>query len=86
MSHQVTILCDNCDSQYLLEEEMEIPPYWIGIRIVIANEDGLIPIHEREQYDLHFCQQSCAVDYMKGDSLRERICMVDKEEEEEEDQ
>jgi len=64
----------------MIEEDMDLPPYWIGMRSVIADKDGLVPPHEREEtIDLHFCSVKCASEYLSGDDFKERMAMVDRQ-------
>lgn len=67
----------------LNEAVMDMPPYWIGVRAVIADRDGLVPPYEREDIiDLHFCSEKCTSEYFDSDEFRARKCMIDKNEEE----
>jgi len=61
----------------MIDDLMEIPPHWIAVQYAIADQDGLVPAQEREVF-LHFCSQNCIVDYSKGNTLKERICTVDR--------
>lgn len=86
MSHRVTIICDNCNTNYMIKEEMDLPPYWIGMRVVISDKDGLVPPHERDDtLDIHFCSDVCAAEYLTGTEFKERRSMVDREFSEEQD-
>jgi hypothetical protein len=79
VSHLVTIICDKCSESYLMDETMDMPPHWIGMRIAISNGDGLVPPHEREEsVDWHFCSQNCAAEFIGGEVLRERIATVNR--------
>jgi len=53
MSHRVTIICDQCGEEYLMDSDMELPPYWMGIPISMANGEGLI--NSREHF-IHIVQ------------------------------
>lgn len=80
MSHRVTIICDNCEKNWMIDETMDLPPYWLGMRVVIADKDGLIPPHEREDVmDLHFCSKECASEYLSGEDFKARSLMVDRQ-------
>jgi hypothetical protein len=80
MSHRVTIICDNCETNHMIEEEMDLPPYWIGVRMVIADKDGLVPPHERDDtLDVHFCSEECAAEYLMGSDFKSRRSMVDRQ-------
>ncbi len=63
----------------MLDEGMDIPPLWFGAQIVIADSEGIIPIHERELF-VHFCSQECLSEYAKGDILQERAALIEQEE------
>lgn len=78
MSHRLTLLCDSCGKEWMVEEDMDIPPYWFGVQISIADKEGLVPQHEREVYT-HFCGQECFKEYVSGDSMRERAALIDKQ-------
>ena len=80
MSHRVTIICDGCDKNWMVDETMDLPPYWIYIRSVIADKDGQVPPHEQEDsMDLHFCSRECAADYLMSDEFRARSTTVDRQ-------
>lgn len=83
MSHQLIYVCDNCGKEYTVDDSMEMPPYWFGVQIAIADKDGLIPPHEREIFD-HFCCQTCFTKHSEGKEVRERKCIVDKKFDEDE--
>lgn len=80
-----TILCDACDTHYMLEasDGQDLPPSWFAVQIVIADSEGVIPMHERDVF-LHFCSQECMVDYIKSDTFKERTLMADRFNEESE--
>ena len=84
MSHRVTFVCDSCDKQYMTDESMELPPYWFAVQVAIADKDGLVPVQERDVFQ-HFCTQRCAIEYTKGNQLKQRSCMVDKQKNDNED-
>lgn len=76
----MTIICDGCGKNWMVDETMDLPPYWIAMRAAIADKDGLVPPHEREEdMDLHFCSTECASEYMLGDEFKARASMVDRE-------
>ena len=80
MSHRVTIICDGCEKNWMVDETMDLPPYWIGLRSVIADKDGQVPPHERDEtLDLHFCSKECASDYLLGNDFQDRASMVDRQ-------
>ncbi len=81
--HLVTFKCDSCEKEHMIDEEMEMPPYWFGVQMAIADQDGMIPSHEREEY-LHFCEQKCLFDFCIGKELKSRFLLVDKKIEDEE--
>ena len=76
--HKVTFCCDACDTNYMLDDDlMELPPGWLGMQVVIADSDGLIPEHEREVF-CHFCSQDCLVEYASSDDMRQRLVLADQ--------
>ena len=79
MSFVGTVVCDSCETEYVLSEDMEMPPSWLGVQVIIADREGIIPMHEKENY-MHFCSQDCLVDYASDKKFKERILMADKEE------
>lgn len=84
-SHQVTFRCDACDTNFMIDEEqMELPPGWLGLQVVIADTEGCVPDHEREVY-CHFCSQDCLVEYTASDEMRQRLALADIGEEDQED-
>ncbi len=65
----------------MLHNDMEMPPYWIGFQVAIADSDGLIPDHERDVYT-HFCKQECLIEFVNStevNEINERILLVDGE-------
>jgi len=76
--HYVTFVCETCDTEYTVEGSMEMPPYWMGIQIVIAGNFGHIPNHEQENYQ-HFCSDTCIIEYLQSKDFRRRKVLVDKE-------
>ncbi len=78
-SHQVTFRCDGCETNFMIHEEsMELPPTWFGMQVVVADTDGCVPDHEREVY-CHFCSQECLAEYAASDEMRQRLALVDSE-------
>lgn len=74
-----TILCDGCDTHYMLDSSngQDLPPSWFAVQIVIADSDGIIPMHEKDVF-LHFCSKDCMVDYINSDTFKERALMTDR--------
>lgn len=77
MSHRVTYICDSCEKQFIIDDIMDIPSYWIALQVAIANKDGLVHPKERDVYS-HFCCQECAVEYLLSDEMKEKILTVDQ--------
>lgn len=76
--NQVTFNCDSCDTNFTIDEEtMELPSGWIGIQVIVADTEGCIPEHEREVYS-HLCSRECLIEFISGDEMRQRLCLVDK--------
>lgn len=75
--HQVTIACDGCEVEYMLHQEMELPPSWIGVQIVIADIDGIIPEQEEDIFN-HFCSVKCLGEFCEGNDLRRRVSYVNR--------
>ena len=80
MSHKITIICDSCEKEYMMDDEMEMPPYWLGVQFAVANKDGMIPLKD---IFVHVCSQKCLIEYVKGNVIKERILLVDKKTENE---
>lgn len=79
-SHQVTFQCDGCGLHFTIDEDnMELPPSWLAMQIVIADSEGCVPDHEREVF-CHFCSQDCLVEYTASDDMRHRLAMADRDE------
>ena len=79
---KVTLVCNNCEEEFTLDESMEFPPYWIGIQMVIANKNGTLP---SEDIVVHSCSQKCLVEYVQSNEFKEKITLIDKIIEDEED-
>lgn len=76
MGYRVTFHCNNCSTEYAIDNSMDLPPHWVAVQLAITNNEGLIPEHEQNLY-MHFCTQKCFTAYSKSDELKERILMVD---------
>lgn len=76
MSHSITFKCDQCESNYVSDPSLDMPPYWIGTQFAIANSDGLIPEQETEVI-LHFCSKECLTNYIKGEDFKRRLAIID---------
>lgn len=76
-SHEVTFYCDGCETNYLISEEMDMPPGWMGMQVLIADSDGSIPEHEREIF-CHFCSQDCLIEFVASQEMRERLALADR--------
>jgi len=72
-----TFECDSCSQEFMIDESMEMPPYWFGAQVVIADSEGYVPDQD-ELSLLHFCSQKCLYEYAKGSDLKERAHMIDK--------
>ena len=55
---------------------MELPPYWIGCPIGIANREGMV--NGRETF-AHTCSLECLAEFVLSDVMKERVMLVDKE-------
>lgn len=87
MSHKISIVCDACDTHHLLDQEsQDMPPHWMGIKLFMADADGLVPPSEREDEYLHFCSPECASKYMLGEDIELRLRTIDQEREENDDE
>jgi hypothetical protein len=79
--HRIDFSCDGCGKQYSLEENMDLPPQWLGVQIAISDNEGTILKHEQEYFS-HFCSIECLTDYSKSEELKERMLMSDVHSEE----
>lgn len=73
MSHKITLVCDACEQEYLLNEDMEIPPYWIGAQIAAGNKDGLLT----QELFIHVCSQKCLLEFIRK-NFRKYMALIDK--------
>ena len=76
MSINITLSCDSCGSEFSAEDEMELPPYWTGVQIAVANSSGLIA---GQDLFVHICSQKCFVEFSKGQVIKNKIMLIDKE-------
>ena len=76
MSINITLSCDSCGSEFSAEDEMELPPYWMGVQIAVANSNGLIA---GQDLFVHICSQKCFVEFSKGQVIKNKIMLIDKE-------
>lgn len=56
-------------------EEMELPPYWMGCPVSIANGEGTI----NGEVFIHACSLECLSEYMLGEVMKEKLMLIDKE-------
>lgn len=57
---------------------MELPPYWMGCPISIANGEGMIS----EETFAHCCSLECLAEFILSESMKEKLMLVDKMNEE----
>ena len=62
------------------EDEMDLPPGWLGFQAVVANSSGNVPEQEQDVF-CHFCSHTCLIEYVAGDKMRARICLSEKKDE-----
>lgn len=84
MAHRVTFVCDTCEKQFMVTEEMDMPPHWFALQLALSDKDGLIPPQERDVFS-HFCSQECASQFVGSNEVRERSLIVDKDVDDESD-
>lgn len=84
MAHRVTFVCDGCETQFMVDESMDIPPHWLAAQIAISDKEGMVPNQERDIF-LHFCKRECVMQYVSGAKLRERLCLVDRDYDDDDD-
>ena len=84
MSVHNTVVCDTCGQQFMLDDDMDLPPYWFAMQIIVCDGEGSIPTRDREQF-MHFCSQECLASFCSSDELRERAATIDSLSPEEED-
>ena len=82
MSYRVTIVCDNCSEEYTIDEEMDLPPYWLAIPINISNGEGIV---NHESF-AHFCSLQCMAEYSSGEIMKENLMLIDKMKPDEDDE
>jgi len=75
-NHEVTFKCDACETNFMIDESMEMPPGWLGMQVAIADSDGCVPDHEQDVF-CHFCSQDCFVEFASSDEMRSRLAMAD---------
>jgi hypothetical protein len=64
----------------MADTEIEMPPMWMGMQVMIADTEGLIPDQEREIFH-HFCKLECLREFLASDSLDQRMVMIDAQDE-----
>jgi len=77
MSQRLTLMCDGCGKEFIVDEAMDLPPYWLAVTINVADKDGLVPDQEKDDY-LHFCSQECLVDFCAGEEVKDLLMLIDK--------
>ena len=60
-------------------EEMELPPYWMGCPISMANGEGMI----NGETFAHTCSLECLAEFVLSESMKEKLMLVDKNDEDE---
>lgn len=83
MSHRITFVCEECDTNYMLGPEQQLPPYWIAARLIMSDGEGIVPSVEQEEIYAHFCSLSCLHRHMKSNKIKKRHEMIDREMEQE---
>jgi len=73
--HDVTFFCNNCEQQYTIEENMEIPPFWLVGKFTVANKDGHIV--DEGEYS-HFCSQCCLNEYISSNDFKETLLLAEQ--------
>lgn len=87
---KISFVCDFCEQNYLgfdandPDINLDMPPGWMGVQIVLADSEGLIPEHE-QQVIRHFCSKQCLAEYIRGEEFKRRIAMVDQSRSKEQD-
>jgi hypothetical protein len=76
MSINITVTCDNCNSEFPTEDSMELPPYWMGVQIAVANHDGIIV---GQDLFVHICSTKCLAEFSKSQIIKDKIMFADKE-------
>lgn len=77
MSLRSTMICDNCNKNFMLKEDHEMPPYWIGCQIVVSNKEGEILVESEESSFFHFCGQDCLSAFVSSKAVSKMIASVD---------
>ena len=77
MAHKITIVCDSCEKEYMMGNNMDLPPYWLGIQLAVADKDGVVP--SKDTF-VHLCSQQCFIEYAQSDAVKEKILLADKAE------
>lgn len=62
----------------LEDAEMDLPAYWISLKVFVANSDGIVPDSKTEDVFLHFCSDKCASEYFMGSEFQHRIRTIDQ--------
>ena len=75
MAHKITIICDMCETEFMIDLEMDLPPYWLGVQIAVANQDGIVPTKDMF---IHVCSQECFIEFAKSQDLKEWRMLADK--------
>lgn len=77
-----TIICDGCDTHYMIniDKGEVLPPRWMAIEINIANKYGSVE-SEDSTVMVHFCSSECLSDYANSDALKKIIVDLNRSEE-----
>jgi hypothetical protein len=72
----ITVACDNCGTEFCMEDEMELPPYWMGVQMAVTNGSGLIV---GQDLFVHICSSKCLVEFAGGNVIKDKLMCADKE-------
>ena len=77
MGHKLTLVCDVCEQEYMMEDDMELPPYWLGLQMVVSDGDGIIPLSVKDIF-MHICSVGCLAEVAEHPKIKDRIALIDK--------
>ena len=77
MGHKLTLVCDICELEYMMEDGMELPPYWIGLQLVVSDKDGYVPISVKDVF-MHICSIRCLSEVSEHPQIKARRALIDK--------
>jgi len=71
---EVTFSCDQCGMEYMLDYDMNSPPNWIGVQLMLANPDGIVSEPDRDLF-FHICSPACMREFAISEKFADALSL-----------